>query len=120
MPREALISVRGLEVQARIGVTDAELEIKRPILIDITLSLEDCKATGTDAIDGTVDYAAAASLAAALARVRPHRTLERLAARIADELAARFDVGAEVTVAKPGPPMEESAEFVAVTVRSKQ
>ena len=120
MAREALVTVRGLEVQARIGVTDAELEVKRPLLIDISLVVGDCDATETDAIDGTVDYAAAASLAAALARVRPHRTLERLAARIADELAERFSVAAEVTVAKPGPPMEESVEFVAVTVSSER
>ena len=50
------IELRGLRVQARIGVTDAELEVERPLLIDIDLIPFSCAATETDAIEDTVDY----------------------------------------------------------------
>ena len=117
MSEDVWIELRGLEVQARIGVTDAELEVERPLLIDIDLIPFSCAATETDAIEDTVDYSQVGALAEGLAREQPHRTLERLAARIADALIAAgecAEVG--VRVAKPEPPMPQSIDAVAVRV----
>jgi len=111
------IELRGLRVQARIGVTDAELEVERELVIDIDLIPVSCAATETDAIEDTVDYSKVAATAEDLAREQPHRTLERLAARIAEGLIAGgecAEVG--VRVAKPSPPMPQSVDAVAVRV----
>jgi len=111
------IELRGLRVQARIGVTDAELEVERPLLIDIDLIPFSCAATETDAIGDTVDYSQVAATAERLATERPHRTLERLAAEIAEALIGGGEIAeAGVRVAKPEPPMPQSVDAVAVRV----
>jgi len=111
------IELRGLRVQARIGVTDAELEIERPLLIDIDLIPFSSAATETDAIEDTVDYSEVAATAERLVRERPHRTLERLAAEIAEALIGGGEIAeAGVRVAKPEPPMPQSVDAVAVRV----
>ncbi len=115
MSGELWIELRGLRVQARIGVSDAELETERELVIDIDLIPTTSAATETDEIADTVDYSEVAAICERLAREQPHRTLERLAARIADELLAGVaceDVG--VRVAKPAPPMSQTVDSVAV------
>ena len=117
MSENVWIELRGLRVQARIGVSDEELEVDRPLLIDIDLIPTSCRATETDAIEDTVDYAAVGALAEGVATGSPYRTLERLAARIADEILAAGDceeVG--VRVAKPDPPMPQAIDAVAVRI----
>jgi dihydroneopterin aldolase len=111
------IELRQLRVEARIGVTDAELEVDRPLLIDIDLIPTSCLATETDAIEDTLDYSAIAAIAERTTTERPHRTLERLATRIADAILAEGgcdEVG--VRVAKPDPPMPQDVDSVAVRV----
>jgi len=111
------IELRGLRVLARIGVTDAELEVERPLLIDVDLIPHDAAATETDAIADTVDYAEVAALVERIATAAPHRTLERLAASIAGEIIAGGDCAeVGVRVAKPEPPMPQRIDQVAVRV----
>lgn len=117
MSGEVWIELRALRVLARIGVTDAELEVDRPLLIDVDLIPREVTATETDAIGDTVDYAAIAALVERIATAAPHRTLERLAASIAEEIigvGACAEVG--VRVAKPDPPMPQQVDHVAVRV----
>ena len=117
MADDIWIELRGLQVLARIGVTDAELEHERTLLIDIDVVAEGVAATETDEIADTVDYAEVAAVAEAAARECAHRTLERLAAKIADRVLAVGgceEVG--VRIAKPDPPMEQRIEQVAVRV----
>ena len=117
MADDVWIELRGLSVSARIGVSDAELEVERPLLIDIDLIPSSTRATETDAITDTVDYAAVAALAQRVTTAQPHRTLERLAARIADAVIAEVDCAeVGVRVAKPEPPMEQRVDHVAVRV----
>jgi dihydroneopterin aldolase len=111
------IELRGLRVAARIGVTDEELEADRPLLIDIDLIPASCEATETDAIEDTLDYSAVGAIAERTATEQPHRTLERLAARIAEAVLAAGgcdEVG--VRVAKPDPPMPQQIDSVAVRI----
>jgi dihydroneopterin aldolase len=111
------IELRGLRVEARIGVTDAELEVERPLLIDVDLIPSSSAATETDAIEDTVDYSRVAAIAEGLATGEPHRTLERLAARIADAVLEGCDCAeVGVRVAKPDPPMPQAVDLVAVRV----
>ncbi len=114
---EVWIELRGLRVSARIGITDAELEIERTLLIDLDVIPRDVGATSSDRIEETVDYSSLAAEAERLARAAPHRTLERLAAEIAEAILAGGqceEVG--VRVAKPEPPMSQSVDHVAVRV----
>ncbi len=112
---EVQIELRSLRVLARIGVTNAELEIERPLIIDIDLQPRAVAATETDQITDTVDYAAVAEFAERTATAEPHRTLERVAAEIADGLLARGDCErVEIRVAKPEPPMDQRVDHVAV------
>jgi dihydroneopterin aldolase len=114
----ATIELRGLAVAARIGVGDEERESERPLLIDVELLLPVAEATESDRIEETVDYAAVAELAGSIATGAPHRTLERLAGKIADRLIALELVAeVEVRVAKPRPPMPAGVAEVAVRVR---
>ena len=117
MTEDLWIELRGLRVAARIGVTDAEREVERPLLIDIDLIPREAAATETDEIADTVDYAEVAALAERIAAGEPHRTLERLSAEIADALIAGgscAEVG--VRVAKPEPPMPHDVAQVAVRI----
>lgn len=117
MSDDVWIELRGLRVEARIGVTDPELETDRVLLIDIDLIPRSCAATETDAIEDTVDYSRVAAIAEGLATAEPHRTLERLAAKIADRVLSDCgcaEVG--VRVAKPDPPMPQPVDAVAVRV----
>ena len=111
------IELRGLRVLARIGVTDAELEADRPLLIDIDLIPANSAATSSDELADTADYSVIAALAEGIAQGEPHRTLERLAAEIAEGILAAGGVAeVGVRVAKPEPPMEQRVDHVAVRV----
>lgn len=111
------IELRALRVKARIGVTDAERQLERPLLIDIDLIGEATGATDSDELADTIDYSRVAARAERVARSAPYRTLERLASEIAD---AVLDAGpiAEVgvRVAKPDPPMPQQVDHVAVRI----
>lgn len=112
---ELWIEIRGLAVAARVGVTDRELETERALRIDIDLIPLRRGALDSDAIEDTVDYAAVAAIAERIATDGPHRTLERLASRIADAVldqTGTAEVG--VRVAKPDPPMAQTVAEVAV------
>jgi dihydroneopterin aldolase len=118
---DVTIRVRALRVMARIGITEAELEVERPLCIDIAIDSAANRATETDEIADTIDYAAVSDLAAGVARSEPHRTLERLAAKIADGVLAEFGAsGVEVAVEKPDPPMPETVAGVSVTLRAER
>jgi dihydroneopterin aldolase len=117
MSEEIWIELRGLRVAARIGVTDDELEVERPLLIDIDVIPMATAAACSDRLADTVDYSRLAAEAERLATARPHRTLERLAAEIAEQILAGGDCAeVGVRVAKPEPPMPQTVEQVAVRV----
>jgi dihydroneopterin aldolase len=110
------ITVRGLRVEARHGVLPEEHARPQPFLIDLDLVVPVDAGSG-DRLEGTVDYAAAAALAAEVLR-GPHRDLiESLAAEIAGRLHARFPglLGGSVTVHKPEAPVGLRVADVAVT-----
>jgi dihydroneopterin aldolase len=114
---EIWIELRGLRVSARIGVTDAELELERELVIDIDLIPQRTAAVETDELSDTLDYARVAELAERTATSGPHRTLERLGARIAEVVIVDggcAEVG--VRVAKPDPPTAQAVDSVAVRI----
>ncbi len=118
MSGPVVIEVTGLRLMARVGVTDPELEVDRAIVVDLEVGDPDNRATETDAIGDTIDYAELAAEAERIATSEPHRTLERLAARIAGRVREAAGEGASVTVrvTKPDPPMPQAVASVAVSV----
>lgn len=111
------IEVTGLSIYTHHGVSDAEREIGQRLLMDIRMEVGDTDATVTDRVEDTVDYGTICEFAALVAQRRSYRTLERLAAEIADRILIRFAVEAiSVKVAKPEPPIPLAVDEVSVEV----
>ena len=92
------IVVRGLEVQADIGVNADEIGRRQPLIIHVELEL---RGTGPDRLDATFDYCELVTLAKALAnqRIALIETFgRRLGRQCIDHPAV---VRAEITVEKP-------------------
>lgn len=115
---QVLVELRGLEAFGAHGVTEAERQVGRRIVLDISFVVPDCAAVADDRLEGTVDYGAVAEIAERIVRERSCRTLERLCALIADEIAARYEViELEVRAAKTEPPIPQAIGEVAVTLQ---
>jgi dihydroneopterin aldolase len=112
------VELRGLQSFGAHGVSDAEREVGRRIVLDIAFTVPDCGAVADDDLAGTVDYGAVATLAAGIVTGSSCRTLEHLCGLIADEVSSRFDVSdLEVRAAKTEPPISEAIGEVAVSLR---
>ncbi len=113
------VELRGLSAFGAHGVSEAEREVGRRIVLDISFTVGECGAVGSDELADTVDYGAVAKLATAVVTERSFKTLERLCAILADELTSSFDIDdVEVRAAKPDPPIPQTIGEVAVTLRS--
>lgn len=112
------IELRGLRAFGPHGVSDAEREVGRLIVLDIALTVADCAAVGDDDLAGTIDYGAVARLATEVVTGTSCRTLEHLCGLIADRIAAEFGPDEiEVRAAKTEPPIPEAIGEVAVVLR---
>jgi 7,8-dihydroneopterin aldolase/epimerase/oxygenase len=112
------VELRGLSAYGAHGVSEAEREVGRRIVLDIAFTVVDCGAVDSDELAETVDYGAVAKLAADVVTERSCKTLERLSAIVADELTSSFEVSdVEVRAAKPDPPISQTIGEVAVTLR---
>jgi len=112
------IELRGLQAFGPHGVSAAEREVGRLIVLDLTLTVGDCGAVADDDLAGTIDYGAVARAASAVVTGTSCRTLERLCGLVADRLADEFGADEiEVRAAKTEPPIAEPIGEVAVTLR---
>ena len=111
-----IIFVRGLEVQASIGVHPHEFETTQPIIIDIEMDMGALPLPADDRLAETLDYSAVAGKAAALAQEAHVQLVETLASRIASwalETDKRVQT-CTVSIAKPHALI--NAEFAGVTI----
>ena len=112
------IELRGLRAFGPHGVSAAEREVGRLIVLDIVLTLDECAAVAGDDLAGTIDYGAVARVASEVVTGTSCRTLERLCGLVADRLVQVFEPdGVEVRAAKTEPPIPEPIGEVAVTLR---
>jgi 7,8-dihydroneopterin aldolase/epimerase/oxygenase len=81
------------------GVLPEERERAQPFEVDLDLEVDVSAAGASDDLADTVDYGAVTALAARVVTDERHQLLERLAARIADEVLAADPRIAAVTVA---------------------
>jgi len=78
------IFVRGLQVQASIGVHPHEYENTQPVIIDIELDMGDMPSPKDDRLNETLDYGIVAQRAEEIALETHVQLVETLAVRIAD------------------------------------
>jgi 7,8-dihydroneopterin aldolase/epimerase/oxygenase len=96
-----IIIIKGLRIDAAVGVTDAERKNPQRLEVDAVITPLKTFTAVADEIDRTVDYHAAVERIALLARSRPRRLIETLARELADMLVSEFSARrAEVEVRK--------------------
>ena len=97
------VKIRGLKVEAIVGVHDWERKLPRPVVIDLELSTDVAHAARSDALKDALDYAAVAKVAAAFVGASRFQLVETLAERLAEKLRAEFGVAwVRLEVHKPG------------------
>jgi len=118
-PPSTRIFVRGLLVQASIGVHPHEHEETQPVIIDVELDMGDMALPEEDRLHETLDYATVAENAESIALEAHVQLVETLAGRIADwSLAVDPRVMAcAVRIAKPQALLKADAAGVEVIRR---
>ena len=115
-----VIEVRDLRVKARIGVTDEEREVVRPVTIHLEMAADLVAAGKSDRLEDTVDYGAVIAEVASVASNGEFRLLEHLADQIVTRIFASYPVsGVTVEVAKE-PPVPEDVREVAVRIHRER
>jgi 7,8-dihydroneopterin aldolase/epimerase/oxygenase len=111
------VDVRGLRVFAYHGVHPEERRLGQEFVVDVHLRCRPSPAAETDDVADAVDYGAVCERVVEVVRGGPFNLIETVAARVADDLLARFPVAsATVRVAKPAAPIPHPFAEVAVTV----
>ena len=111
------ISIKGLVVETRIGVTEEERSQPQPLVIDLELAADLTAAAKSDDLAYTVDYDELTRNVAIFVRQSECRLLERLAAEICDVVSAFPGVlGVTVSVMKQHVPVDEEVSGISVRI----
>jgi dihydroneopterin aldolase len=111
------LAVRGIEAFGHHGVFDFERREGQVFVVDLVLGLDTREASRTDDLQQTVDYGSLVAKVKKAVESDPVDLIETVAARIADICLADQRVRwAEVTVHKPGAPIEATFSDVALTI----
>lgn len=106
MTRSPAITIEGIELRGRCGVSDEERAVGQTLVVDVRLEPLECPGAQTDDLAGTVDYGRIVDIVRELVERHEYKLLERLATVIVDALWDEFEVVfLEVEVAKPAPPV---------------
>lgn len=113
------LELRGLLLDAPVGVLESEKLAPQPIRIDLDVVMDFTAPGGSDDLSDTVNYADIVDLAEAVATSHHHELLESIADEIArGTLALDGRIGAvEVTVTKLHPPVLQNLATVAAVRR---
>ena len=116
------IELRGLRVLGTHGVLDEERERAQPFEVDLAVEADLGAAGASDALADTADYGALADVARRVVAEESHALMERIAARVAEEvLAADGRIAAvTVTVWKLRPPVPVDMDRAGVTIRRER
>jgi dihydroneopterin aldolase len=106
MPSHLTISVEGIELRGRCGVTPEERAVGQTLVVDVRLEPVACPGALSDDLTGTIDYGWVVDLVRGIVERNQFKLLERLAEVIADALWGQLDLALlEVSVRKPAPPV---------------
>ena len=115
-----VVFVKGLKVEAVIGVYEWERAITQPLLIDIALETDIRKASVSDDVNDALNYKAVCDDVSAWCQTIKAKLLEHLAGEIADKLLAKYTCHqVTLSVAKPTAITQADAVGVQITRRSK-
>lgn len=115
------VSIEGLRLRGRCGVTAAERALGQTLEVDVHLRPAQVRATATDDLGDTVDYGRVAEVVREVVEGGEFRLLERLAGALAERLAAAFaPAWLQVSVAKLAPPVAVPAARARVTVERER
>ena len=112
------IRLHALRVVGTHGALDSEQDQAQPFEVDLDLAADLAPAGASDHLADTVDYGAVAASVARVVTGERHRLLERLAARIADDVLAGDPriASVTVTVRKLRPPVPVDLAWAGVTI----
>lgn len=113
------VYIRGLRVEAIIGVFDWERTIRQPLVLHLDLASDNRAAAATDGIAEAVDYDAISKRVLAYVRDSRFQLIETLAERVAALVREEFDIPwLRLTISKPGAVAE--ADDVGVIIERGQ
>ena len=97
-----VVFVKGLKVEAIIGVYDWERAITQPLLVDIVLETDISNAAVSDDVADALNYKAVCDDVEAWCKAIKAKLLEHLAGQLVDRLLAKYDCQkVTLSVAKP-------------------
>lgn len=109
------VKIKGLEVNAVIGVFDWERAIEQPLLIDVCMATDISEAGKSDDINDAINYKEVCDDITELCQQTKALLIERLAELIAAHILSKYNTTqVEVSVAKPT--AIKAAEAVAVQI----
>jgi len=109
------IFLRGLEVQATIGIFEWERGAPQTVMIDLEMASDVARAAAADSIDATLNYRTVAQRLVAFAEASQFALVETLAEALARIIITEFDVqSVRLSVSKPG--AVDNARDVGVTI----
>lgn len=111
------IYFNGMSFYGYHGVYGAEAELGQRFYVDLVLSLDLSKAGASDDLNDTVNYADIFSCVQHIVEGERYNLVEKLTARIAEQLLAQFPLcEVQVKVTKPNPPINGHYESVAIEI----
>lgn len=117
-PCEDTIFLRGIGVEALIGVYEHERHAPQPLVIDLELGLLHTRCCASDDLRDAVDYGQVLAAVRRLAQVNRAVLLEAFAHNVADALLAGFELrSVAISVSKPA--LFDAADSVGVTIRRR-
>lgn len=97
------IFLRGLQVQAVVGIFDWERNITQTVVIDLEMAADIRAAAATDNIEDTLNYKSVAKRVISFVEQSEFQLVETMTERIAEIVVTEFKVPwAKVSVNKPG------------------
>ena len=110
-----VVFVKGLKVEAVIGVYDWERVITQPLLIDIALETDISRAAVSDDVSDALNYKEVCDDVSAWCQAIKAQLLEHLAGQIADKLLEKYSCH-KITLSIAKPTAIEQADAVGVQI----
>lgn len=113
-----LIEIKGIKSFGYHGVLESEKITGQDFYVDVVLELDLTRASVTDDVSDTINYAEVTDLVVAQITGDPVSLIEKLAGNIADRIKATYPQAAavSVTVHKPQAPVNAQVKDISVTI----
>lgn len=111
-----VIFIKGLCVEAIIGVYDWERTITQPLSIDIALETDISQAALSDEVEDALNYKAICDDVTAWCQSIQSKLLEHLAVQLSDKILDKYPACQKVTISVAKPTAIASADAVGVQI----